>query len=759
MTAMRRLTLMWLVTFLVYNGANGLDQPNFFIGTGRADITGPAAEINMMGYANPKQDTQGIHFRLYSRAFIIADHANSHRVVYVSADIAMVSQIIKIEVVKKLKTHYGDIYTEMNVCLSSIHTHSGPGGFLQYLLYDITSLGFVAESTDAIVNGIVKSIQIAHERLVPGDIFINRGTLLDSNINRSPTAYLNNPQEERDRYQYDVDKDMVVLKMVNSTGAAIGMISWFAVHCTSMNNTNHLISGDNKGYASYLFEQHMNPGSLPGEGDFVAAFAQANEGDVSPNTRGPHCLDTGLPCHMNTSTCNGKSELCVAFGPGVDMADSTRIIGNNQFIKALNLYNNATRKLSGPVDFKHQNVDMTNVQVNLSDGSQAHTCKPAMGYSFAAGTTDGPGAMDFTQGTTQGNALWNLIRNFIKKPSAEQTACQLPKPILLDTGEISYPYSWQPDIVELQLLRVGDFIIVAVPGEFSTMSGRRVRSNVTATLAQHGFPETTETVIAGLSNTYSSYITTFEEYQVQRYEGASTIYGPHTLQAYIQHFNVLAAAIAQNSTVDKGPSVPYLRDKQLCFVLPVVYDGSGIGKSFGDVLTDAKPKYVVNTTVSVSFVAGHPRNNLMTGATFLTVEWWNPEQSTWHVAYTDSSWETRFKWTRTSSLLGKSQATVEWDIPAAAMPGVYRMRHFGHEKSVTGDIHPYAGTSASFIVETMEEASPRGIEGPRADTFYQHVGLHAQAPHPSLSMAEILKRIKLNKTVLKDKLRQIRQAD
>lgn len=41
-------------------------------------------------------------------------------------------------------------------------------------------------------------------------------------------------------------------------------------------------------------------------------------------------------------------------------------------------------------------------------------------------------------------------------------------------------------------------------------------------------------VIAGLTNTYSSYITTFEEYGVQRYEGASTIYGPHTLDAYIQ---------------------------------------------------------------------------------------------------------------------------------------------------------------------------------------------------------------------------------
>lgn len=37
----------------------------------------------------------------------------------------------------------------------------------------------------------------------------------------------------------------------------------------------------------------MDPTSLPGTSKFVAAFAQSNEGDVSPNTRGPHCIDTG----------------------------------------------------------------------------------------------------------------------------------------------------------------------------------------------------------------------------------------------------------------------------------------------------------------------------------------------------------------------------------------------------------------------------------------------------------------------------------
>ena len=41
--------------------------------------------------------------------------------------------------------------------------------------------------------------------------------------------------------------------------------SWFAVHCTSMQNTNKLISGDNKGYASMLFEMEMNPREINGQ--------------------------------------------------------------------------------------------------------------------------------------------------------------------------------------------------------------------------------------------------------------------------------------------------------------------------------------------------------------------------------------------------------------------------------------------------------------------------------------------------------------
>lgn len=52
-----------------------------------------------MGFAQFNQIAHGIHFRQYSRAFIIADAQKQTRVVFVNADIGMASQIVKIQVI------------------------------------------------------------------------------------------------------------------------------------------------------------------------------------------------------------------------------------------------------------------------------------------------------------------------------------------------------------------------------------------------------------------------------------------------------------------------------------------------------------------------------------------------------------------------------------------------------------------------------------------------------------------------------------
>jgi len=66
---------------------------------------------------------------------------------------------------------------------------------------------------------------------------------------------------------------------------------------------------------------------------------------------------------------------------------------------------------------------------------------PAMGYGFAAGTTDGPGEFDFKQAQTSDNPFWNVVRDFIFPPQPEDIECHHPKPILINTGRVSVFFS------------------------------------------------------------------------------------------------------------------------------------------------------------------------------------------------------------------------------------------------------------------------------------------------------------------------------
>jgi neutral ceramidase len=40
---------------------------------------------------------------------------------------------------------------------------------------------------------------------------------------------------------------------------------------------------------------------------------------------------------------------------------------------------------------------------------------------------------------------------------------------------MTWPSRWTPGIMPIQLFRLGNFYIIGVPGEFTTMSGRRLR--------------------------------------------------------------------------------------------------------------------------------------------------------------------------------------------------------------------------------------------------------------------------------------------
>ncbi|KAI8053674.1 Neutral/alkaline nonlysosomal ceramidase [Gilbertella persicaria] len=682
------------------------------IGTGISDITGPVTQVMLMGYAVLGQTGQGILQRLWSRAFIIEDK-DKNRIVFVNTDTQSMGDIVKKRVVQELQRQLGSkLYTEKNVMLSSTHSHSGMGGYLQYTLYEFASLGWIEETVRPMVDGIIQSIMKAHDHLEEGSITLSQGELLDTNINRSPQSYLMNPKEERSQYKYDVDKTMTTLSFNNKAGDDIGLISWFAVHGVSVNNTNKLINGDNKGYAAYLAEKMMNGQDvLSGQGKFVAAFAQSNEGDVSPNTLGAYCTGTDIPCDgtRDLKCPNGSS--CVGRGPGWKTSDleSNRIIGQNQAHRALELHHaRSSTPLEGKVGFVQRYWDITKTIIIDQHGKYTRPCSPAMGYAFAAGTTDGPALGGFYQNTTQGTFGWNLIKNMIKKPTRKQKECQAPKPILLDTGEIEILHPWQPEILDIQLFRIGNAFIYAVPAEFTTMSGRRLKNSIKKALIKHKLGNQDTVVIhSGPANGYASYCTTYEEYQHQRYEGASTPYGPHTLQAYMKAFNELVFMMANpNNHSFVSEDLPDYTERG--FNLSPMYrsDQPHLFRSFGDILKDVSSTYYSvhlmpsPFVVSAIFVASNPRNDPMLGQTFLTVE--KKVGNTWKVIRTDDDYDTRFIWRYKSQVLGMSEATIEWHVPNNVEPGIYRLGYRGNNRPpFSKKLIPHQGYSSEFEISNL----------------------------------------------------------
>lgn len=140
----------------------------YLIGVGKADITGPVVEINFAGYASTDQVGSGLRQRIYSRAFIVGEVGQpKNRFVYLvldtqSGDTAVRNGIL--EGVAALGEAY-KVYGRENIAVTGTHSHSGPGAWFNYLLPQVTSLGFDRQSYQAIVDGAVLSIKRAHESL------------------------------------------------------------------------------------------------------------------------------------------------------------------------------------------------------------------------------------------------------------------------------------------------------------------------------------------------------------------------------------------------------------------------------------------------------------------------------------------------------------------------------------------------------------------------------------------------------------------
>lgn len=724
----------------VLNGGGCEDNTEFRYGAGIGDITGPALGENMLGMADPSQVSSGIQTREYAHAFAFSSACGGRTgyVMLVNIDNALAFDSIKFGVMKRIEAdtenHLSDYWTMDNIMISATHTHSSVGGTAHYDYVNLTALGFDEQSFDAAVDGIYNAILAAHKNLLaatPGPIQIAMSELLNAAVNRSPPAYEQDPLEERQQFldtsgrEVTTNRMMTLLKLVRDDGTPVGVLNWFSVHDTSIGQTLHLLSADNKGFAAYRYKQDY-PSGVYKDGAFVAGFFQSDEGDSSPNLFMMDLSEKVLHAHAGDGWDTR--------GGGRDDYESAMINGYKQYDHAKKLWDQATEKLHGEVKAVSIPIDMTSVVIEQPKiyasslepliGRQ-RTCEPAFGVSFGAGAEDGRGPL--TEGATCPNLDASLLPQVGKylggllDPLLSQGAipsdllspvlctvdvalalvgyeCQQEKPILLPltVAPLGLPLlKLQARVVPLQIITLGNLAIISLPWEVTTMSGRRLRQAVLDVLQDAGVDYA---VIGGLSNSYVDYLTTREEYAIQNYEGASNIYGPWSLDAVIQEF----ARLAQYMRAGQVPQSPYEAAAYvdnaplLFFHLGLVVNDSSLpkGASYGDVAIQPDPVYQMTAdqllTVSASFYTAHPRDDLLLGSSYLHID--RLVDNEWQTVADDRDWWTRFTYVKQSD---GDLAQIDWNVPAGTSAGTYRIRYQG----VTKDGIAYSGTSNNFELQ------------------------------------------------------------
>lgn len=625
----------------------------YLLGRARADITGEPAGAGMMGYGMAHQRTSGILQRQFSRAFVIVDRATGARMVYVVADIGMFFHNIRAAVLERLSARSGALYPDEAVLLTATHTHAGPGGASCYRMYNMTTGGLRPATVASLVDGVVESIERAHDDLAPGRLWLARGELHDASVNRSPESFEANPSSDKAFFPAQIDSATTLLRLERE-GQVVGAIHWFATHGTSLTNRNTLISGDNKGYAAYDCERTGEPG-------VVFAFAQSNAGDMSPNLR-------GIP---------GR-------GPTDDEYVNCRIIGARQAATARELLTADATELGAGVDARLSYVDFSRVTVAqefTGDGRVHRTSRGVLGAAFAAGTDEGPGPAQFHQGVDNNPVVFAGSRALYRARPALADA-QHPKAMLLPLGRLG----WTARVLPVQIVRIGSLYLAACAHEPTIVAGLRIRRTVAGVL---GVP--VDAVLAqGYANDYAGYITTPEEYSRQRYEGGHTMFGRWQLPAYQQEFARIAADLRVGRPSDAGPKPRGARQRTARGAGP---DVAPEGLEFGAVLTEPAARYRHGEQVLARFVGANPNHHLRRGGSYLLVQ--RHDAESWLPAADDNDWATRFQWRREGA---GSMVTVTWDVTADAEPGRYRITYSGDARCGSGALTAFTGTTREFVV-------------------------------------------------------------
>lgn len=524
------------------------------IGFGKFKITPELTSTSMQGFGDLSQIAKSIKSDLFARSFYAEQ--DQERILLINLEICFITQALRDAILSKLsKMQEFKGILKQELIVSAQNTHSAPGGVDHYPFFNMSTPGFVKENFTAYVDGACESAKLSFNNKELSTIAYAEDFFSPSQpvaFNRSLEAYLENPEVTQDNLGTDkhlaVDRRMRALIIKNSN-SLMGCLNWFGVHGSSLPRFNHEVSGDNKGYAATSFEtSHSN---------VVSIFNQSSAGDVSPNW----IWDSNLRYSRGLAQDPFKN----AEQNGELQANKLQTI-----VEKFDKHSTLSSTIDNILIYKNFSNIVIDREFLQSENVFARTSHACLGVSFLEGVKEGFGLniivtfilkaltsliklkdiiYSLMVSHDKKMEIWDFYRSqgkkniFLNGHKKEifgfKNLNKLPVPGFINpvigifrsyfnNGALA-EHTWLPEVLPIQLSRIGEVILCSLPAEVSTIASKRIENQLLAEFRELGI---NEVIISSYSNSYCGYITTPEEYEIQLFEGANTLFGKWTLLAF-----------------------------------------------------------------------------------------------------------------------------------------------------------------------------------------------------------------------------------
>lgn len=464
-------------------------------GAGRADVT-PRTGYYMFGWVRSDARSQGQLTRLFARTIVL--QRGHRKVALVSADMGAIPNGLVVDAAKRVA---GLGYSDQNVIVSASHTHSAATGYFNYPAFNTVAPTDTTPNQFAVgkpaneklysflSRRIAASIRRADRDLAPAEAGWGSARLLGVTENRSIEAHLadhgimvpfgaGDVSMDPKGYVHTIDPHVSVLRVDKVEGGSqvpIGMWSTFADHGTVVKPTFAYYNADHHAAAARIAEARIRRiAGVPAGQEVVNSYGNSDEGDITAGIE--HSGPAGA-YEVGRDEALAMVRAWRNAGHGLDSAPALSL----RWTRACFCGRSTA---AGPVD--------------------SHA---VVGLPFLTGSEENRGPLFDETGIP-----------FEGYTSPASTARQGDK--IQTIRDVNGVF---PTAVPLTAMRVGQTVIVTIPGEMSEQMGRRLRQAVLAAARGTGIKRV---VVSGLANDFIQYLTTPEEYGRQHYEGGSTLFGP-----------------------------------------------------------------------------------------------------------------------------------------------------------------------------------------------------------------------------------------